>query len=111
MARRKLEELLPMLNMSTSAMSQLSHQQSVSPRPNLPIRQDAVQGNPNIEAEAGSLSSLHIKEDASNSDLTRICAELLIPGRGDPTKDAVVVISSNSNKIVFVFPTNTPYAS
>lgn len=98
MARRKL----PVVNMSTSAMSQLSHQQSVPPRPNLPIRQDAVQGNPNIEAEVGSLSSLHIKEDASNSDLTRICAELLIPGRGDPTKDAAVIISSNSKKIVFV---------
>jgi hypothetical protein len=102
MARRKLEELLPVLNMSTSAVSQLSHRQSVPPRPSLPIRQDAVQGNPNIEAEAGSLSSLHIKEDASNSDLTRICAELLIPGRGDPTKDAAVIISSNSKKIVFV---------
>ena len=61
-----------------------------------------MQGNPNIEAEAGSLSFPHIKEDASNSDLTHIRAELLIPSRSDPTKDAAVVISSNSKKIVFV---------
>ncbi|OCL03569.1 hypothetical protein AOQ84DRAFT_302547 [Glonium stellatum] len=61
-----------------------------------------MQGSPRVEAKASSLSSPDTGENELNSDLTCIYAELLIPGRGDPTKDAAVVISSKSKKILFV---------